>query len=274
VYSSDFTIAPKTLGEAYSAYKSVGSSVLVGGGWGLKNFITSHYDLAIELKQLEMNYIRDDGDEIVIGAMTDLAALQRSPLIRGLGGGVLSRYVQEIQNADMKRSVTLGGILAYKYPFSVMLPILLSMNVDVELYDKGRMSLDDYVACPPLGELITQIAIAKERVYVEYAALRNAQADIPYLTGAVSMRDDSWRIILGGRPSVAALAENASELLTEKGMAERENAAHVASEELDFAGDDACSEQERRKLAITIVRDMIKRSWKGFSRMLTSEIKK
>ena len=62
------------------------------------------------------------------------------------------------------------------------------------------MSLDDYLHCPPMGELVTGISIAKEAVYTAYKAYRKLPADEPYLVGAVTMREDSWCIVVGGRP--------------------------------------------------------------------------
>ena len=51
-------------------------------------------------------------------------------------------------------------------------------------------------------------------------------------------------------------------------MAVRENVAHLASEELDFANYGTCSEQERRSLTVDMVRKLIKEAWKGRSAQL------
>jgi CO/xanthine dehydrogenase FAD-binding subunit len=272
LFSSDYTVAPRTLEEVYSAYKSVASSVLVAGGKGLSHH-TDHYDLAIDLSNLGLNYIHDSGDEILIGAMTTLDAIGAYPFFRSFGGGVVSRYIHTLTDDELRQHATIGGVLACKMPFSVLIPILLCLTVDVELHDKGRMSLNDYLYCPPMGELITCVSIAKERLYTTYAAMRILPTDEPYLTGAVVLRENSWRIVVGGRPAIAAVAENASELLTEKGMTIRENVARVASEELEFENYGTCSEQERRKITVKMVRDLINSAWKGFSR-LRNEINK
>ena len=77
---------------------------------------------------------------------------------------------------------------------------------------------------------------------------------------------DQWRIVVGGRPGAAAIAEKASEELSAKGLQARENVAHMVSEELDFENFGPCSEQERRELTIDMMRILIKKAWKGFSR--------
>jgi len=56
-------------------------------------------------------------------------------------------------------------------------------------------------------------------------------------------------------------------------MTIRENVARVASEELEFENYGTCSEQERRKITVKMVRDLINSAWKGFSR-LRNEINK
>ena len=59
--------------------------------------------------------------------------------------------------------------------------------------------------------------------------------------------------------------------LTEKGMAVKENVAHLASEELDFGNFGTCSEEERRALTIDMVRGLIKSAWKGYNRYVVKK---
>ena len=152
-----------------------------------------------------------------------------------------------------------------KAPFSMIIPILLTMHVDVELYGKGRMSLADYLGCPPLGDMITQIDIAKGSGYGAFFFYRSLPTDEPYLTGAASIRAGRWRIAVGGRPGMAVLAERAAAELTDKGMAARENVAHLASEELEFANYGTCSGAERKALTVEMVRYLAETAWKGYS---------
>ena len=161
--SSDSVIAPHTSAEAYSAYRTVASSVLVAGAQELKRKDT-HYKLAIELDHAGLSYIRDGGEEIAVGAMTTMAEIEKSPLLKGLAGGAICASLREVPDRELKQRATLGGLIASKQPFSMLLPILLSLTVDVVLEDKGRMELRDYLSCPPMGELITEIVIAREFV--------------------------------------------------------------------------------------------------------------
>ena len=123
---------------------------------------------------------------------------------------------------------------------------------------------------PADGRIGSGISIAREEVYTAYKAYRRLPSDEPYLVGAASLRDDSWRIVVGGRPGAAAIAWSASDELTEKGMAVKENVAHLASEELDFGNFGTCSEAERRSLTIEMVRGLIKAASKGYSRHIAN----
>ena len=103
--------------------------------------------------------------------MTPLWQIKISPVIQKLAGGAVSRAISDIADKDIQRYGTLGGVISGKGAFSVLLPILLSLHVDVLLQDKGRMSLEDYLQCPPMGELVTGISIAREEVYTAYKAI-------------------------------------------------------------------------------------------------------
>lgn len=260
------TVRPSTSDEAYRIYSSADSAVFIAGGQRLK-FSKDHYDIAVDLSQTGLKQIVDGGDEIIIGAMVTLARMQVSPLIKDLAGGAISNCISMIAYKDVRSHGTIGAVMAVKDPFSVLLPVLLSLQVDVVLQGKGRMNLKDYLGCPPMGEMITQITIAKEPGYTAFTSYQVLPTDEPYLTGAVAMLPDSWRIVVGGRPGCAAIAEKASAELTEKGMAAKENVAHIASEELEFDDFGTCSEQERRDLTIDMVRKLIKNAWKGYTRL-------
>lgn len=263
--TSTLTVSPDNPAAAYTAYKDASSAVFLAGTQALK-YKHDHYDLAIDLSKTGLNFIQQRGDEIAIGAMTPLWQIQLSPLIQKLAGGAISRAITEVPDREVQKRGTLGAIIFRKDPFSVLLPILLSLTVDVHIQGKGRMNLNDYLSCPPMGELVTGISIAKENIYTAYKAYRKLPTDEPYLIGAVAMLEDSWRIVVGGRPGKAAIAETASAELSEKGMSVKENVAHLASEELDFGDFGTCSEQERRELTIEMVRRLIKLAWKGYNK--------
>ena len=162
--TSTTTLVPDNPAAAYAAYRQAASAVFLAGTQGLK-YKKDHYDLAVDLSKAGMQYIEEREDDIVIGAMTPLWQIKISPVIQEFAGGAISKAISDVADKNVQRYGTLGGVISGKAPFSVLLPILLSLHVDVQLQDKGCMSLDDYLYCPPMGELVTGISIAKEAVY-------------------------------------------------------------------------------------------------------------
>ncbi|WP_101912924.1 FAD binding domain-containing protein [Megasphaera vaginalis (ex Bordigoni et al. 2020)] len=255
---------PATPEEAYFMFQQTAGASFRAGGQRHR-YEKTQPPLTIDLANTGLSYIRDGGDELAVGAMTTLSDLEANGAVAGIDGGVLPRALREIHDRRLKENATLGALLAVKAPFSMIIPILLTMHVDVELYGKGRMSLADYLGCPPLGDMITQIDIAKGSGYGAFFFYRSLPTDEPYLTGAASIRAGRWRIAVGGRPGMAVLAERAAAELTDKGMAARENVAHLASEELEFANYGTCSGAERKALTVEMVRYLAETAWKGYS---------
>lgn len=230
---------PATPEEAYFMFQQTAGASFRAGGQRHR-YEKTQPPLTIDLANTGLSYIRDGGDELAVGAMTTLSDLEANGAVAGIDGGVLPRALREIHDRRLKENATLGALLAVKAPFSMIIPILLTMHVDVELYGKGRMSLADYLGCPPLGDMITQIDIAKGSGYGAFFFYRSLPTDEPYLTGAAAE-------------------------LTDKGMAARENVAHLASEELEFANYGTCSGAERKALTVEMVRYLAETAWKGYS---------
>lgn len=254
-------LQPETVAEAYEDYSSRNSSILLGGGCWLR-LSRRPLSTVIDLSGLELRYIREWDDEIIIGGMTTLRDIELSPMLQAFAGGVLVEGVRTILGPQFRACATIGGSVAAKFGFSDILPILLTLNTDVELYEAGRISLADYLACPRMRELVVNIIIEKENILVARRALRNSAGDFPYLTGAVSLTDKNvWKIAVGARPMVAKLAEKASAVLTEKGITVTDTVAMMAKEELNFQTNSHASKDYRRDMTAVMVGRMIKEVW-------------
>ena len=149
--------------------------------------------------------------------MTTMREIETSSLLKELAGGVIVECLKEFGDTGLKSKATIGGLIALKKPASLLIPILLALTTDVLLEGKGRMDLNDYLYCPPMGEMIKEVIIQKELVYTTYQVCQSKQGETIHLVGAVSMWDDHWRIVMGGRPGLAQIAEKASIVLSDKG---------------------------------------------------------
>lgn len=213
-------------------------------------------------------YISDCVEEIAIGANTTLQVLRNNTLLQDIAGGTFVQFLQDIQDTLETDPLSIGAVIASKNPQSLLIPFLISLKVDVVLRHKGRMCVRDYISCPPLGEDILEIRIAKEKVYAAYAAIRQEKTQIPYITAAVAVREEGWRVVIGARPGGALVAHNASIELTEKGVTVCENVAHLAAEEMAVSDDDLCTAQTRREYIKQIVRALVQKAWHGYSRVV------
>lgn len=158
--STTTVISPESAAEAYDAYHSTDSAILVAGAQEI-NKREGHYDLAIHLRNAGLDYIEDRGDEIAIGAMTTMREIETSSLLKELAGGVIVECLKEFGDTGLKSKATIGGLIALKKPASLLIPILLALTTDVLLEGKGRMDLNDYLYCPPMGEMIKEVIIQK-----------------------------------------------------------------------------------------------------------------
>lgn len=213
------------------------------------------------------NYIIDTGDEVAIGADTHFETLETDGQIKKIAGSMITFFLREMKEQYGGLPGTVGELVEAKAARSVLLPMLVSLKVDVVLHHKGRMCLRDYISCPPLGERVQEIRIVKEKVFASYAAVRQEQTRIPYVTAAIAVREEGWRVVIGARPGVAVVAAGAGTELTEKGIDVRENAAHLAAEETEFGDDALCTAAERRQMTAAIVRVLIKQAWQGYNKL-------
>ena len=105
----------KSIGEASGILKkSNGQTAVIAGGTdflhGLKDNIYSKYpDLVINLRSAgDGDYIREDGGEVCIGALTTLHSIERSQLLKEQYG-VLAQAAYEIATPQIRNNATVGG---------------------------------------------------------------------------------------------------------------------------------------------------------------------
>ena len=129
------------------------------------------------------------------------------------------------------------------------------------------MSLENYLLCPPVRDLICEIRILKEKIHVSYEVLRPLPSDEPVLVAAVSLSSRGWNIVVGGRPGIAAIAHNAVAELTEKGIKAKDNVAVMVRDELDFADFGAASETERKEMTVAMLKRLLPLVYEEFGKL-------
>jgi xanthine dehydrogenase iron-sulfur cluster and FAD-binding subunit A len=131
----------------------------------------------IDLKDMNLSYIKDDGDDFLIGAMTsayDLFTHEALP-------ESLKVASDKIGDIPLLHAVTIGGNLAILYHWVDLPPMLWALNAVITLYNpqENVMSSDEFFEYAKernvgtRGDLITEVLIPKppQNSYSEFQSL-------------------------------------------------------------------------------------------------------
>jgi carbon-monoxide dehydrogenase medium subunit len=199
------------------------------------------------------------GGELVVGSMTTLAELERSPLVRN-GWPVIARTLRTLSNVRVRNVATVGGHLAHADPHMDLPPLLGALGATVTVARKeGERTLPVMdIATGYLetslqrGELITQLivpALAGARAAYAKVTTRSAD-DWPAVGIAVVLRDSQARLVVSAatdRPTRLIAAERLLQgrLADEKAIAQ---AGEVAAEEARIESDLHGSAEYKKQL--------------------------
>jgi carbon-monoxide dehydrogenase medium subunit len=167
-------VAPTTVSDALAALAEHGDDAKVlGGGQSLLPILRMRLNapaVVVDLGRIpELQGITDDGDHLLIGAMTTYAAVLASEDVR-THAAVLSKAIATVADPQIRHRGTVGGALVHADPAGdVGAPILA---LDAELVITGADGATRTVAATDFfedlfttavgdGELLTQIRVPK-----------------------------------------------------------------------------------------------------------------
>lgn len=243
-----------SLEEAYNKLISGKKNVILGGMMWLK-MQTKIVPVAIDLSQLGLGQIEEKDDVIEIGAMTSLRQIEESEILKEYFGNTFKEVLSHIVGTQFRNTATIGGSVFSRFGFSDPLTVLLALDVKVELYGAGVMTLEEFMAADVQKDLLVKLIIKKEKTKAIYKCQRQTATDFPNLTVCVSKLDDQYKIVVGARPSRAKLAYKAMERL-EKGHG-IDDVVETVVEELNFGTNMRASKAYRMHLAKVLVRRSI-----------------
>jgi len=252
-------VVPKTTEEAYAALISKKSARLIGGGMFLR-MGNKRIGLAIDLSQAGLEYIKDTGEEIEIGAMTSLRTFETSEILKENYGSIIGDCVKHIIGVQLRNIATIGATVYSKYGFSDPITALLALNADIYLYKGGRISLEDYLKEDKLRiDILEKIIIKKNIDGGAFETMRNSAVDYAILSVAATKNDGKYRISIGARPREATLAYKAMEYLEEVEINEEtaKIAGEIASNEMHFGTNNRGSGEYRKELSKVLVKRAI-----------------
>ncbi len=237
-------IRAKSLEEAYSLHKK-GTCILGGMQW-LK-MGQGFYSKVIDLSDLHLSGITDEGDSYLVGAMTPLREMEESRELSSLTSGAMKEALRHIVGVQFRNLATLGGTVSGKYGFSDVLTMLLVLDSTVILYPHEELPLANYLEEPLGNRIVTGVRIRKENLSCRYASMRNTETDLPTLTCAMAKGDGGIRLAIGARPQIAKI------LTFPEGVSSDEMTGTALSS-LSFSSNLRGSEDYRRHLAKVLIR--------------------
>ena len=248
-------VQPDNLAEAYQILSDKRNNTILGGCAFLK-MGSKRISTAIDLSNLNLDYIKEQDGCIEIGAMTSLREIETHPLLKEYFNGVLPKSVNNIIGVQFRNGVTVGASVYSKYGFSDLITALLALDTEVELYKSGKMPLVDFLNKPYEKDILVKLRIKINNRNAVYLCLRKSASDYAVLNVAVSKLDDQWTVVVGARPSKAAIAISASVALSKGNLSseEIETAAHKAAEELSFGTNMRGTAEYRKALCRVLVK--------------------
>lgn len=254
-------IQPETQEEAYELLSKQKSNTILGGCAFLR-LGSKRIGTGIDLGKLNLEQITEREGYIEIGAMTSFRDLETNPLLKEAFNGIIPRAIGNIIGVQFRNGVTVGGSVFSKYGFSDLIPALLALDTEVELYKAGRMPLSEFLEKSFEKDLLTHIRIRQEERSATYQNLRISASDFPVLTVAVSRVGEAWKIVVGARPRTAQLALKAAEQLSlvlseakDQGIDKAlEAIADQVAEELSFGTNARGSAEYRKAICKVLVK--------------------
>ncbi|BAL80804.1 FAD binding domain-containing protein [Caldisericum exile] len=254
---------PKTIDDAVSILKEKGDKAkVVGGGLHLTVFPNPQIEYLIFLDNLDLNYVRDEGKYISIGATTTITDAANSKTLNELFDGKLSQSLSLIASELLRNQITFGGSVAQREPYSDIATILLSLDADVVYFDGSTHTenLNDFYKSDFREKLktgiITEVRIKKFDKLYKFGIERHVRnaTDISLLNMAMlgKIEDNVIEEIIvsyGSRPMPAERFSALEDFLRGKKLDEVITQVYnFAKEHADVKGDVRKDEAYRREL--------------------------
>lgn len=168
----DYT-APTTVPEAVQALADGDDdATLLGGGQSLMPVLRLRMaapSVVIDLGRVpELREVREDGDDLVIGAMATHHAVTNDPLVRE-HAGVLAQAAGAIGDPQIRYRGTIGGSLAHADPSGDIAPAVLALEGSMEITSAAgtrtvtarEFLRDQFTTALDEGEVLTAVRVPK-----------------------------------------------------------------------------------------------------------------
>lgn len=248
-------IFPKNLDEAYTTlHQNAGTTIL--GGCGYIRLGARKIKNAIDLSKLGLAAVTETESAIEIGAMCCLREFEINPLITDLGNGLLAESVKNIVGIQLRNSVTVGGTVAGRYPFSDPITALIAMGAEIEFHNAGRINLHEYLQGKGFKDIVTKIVLPKTPSIGAFESIRKSATDYAVLNTAIVKTDTQYRVVVGSRPGKAVFISQAMNYLQDNKLTEATivEAARLVTESAEFGDNPRGSKDYRKAICPVLIK--------------------
>jgi len=200
-------LAPTSVEEALSALASAGDDVkIMAGGQSLLPVLRMRLnapDVVIDLGRIDsLRGVRDDGDALVIGALTTHSEMVTNDLVRE-HASLLSKAAAEVADNQIRHRGTFGGALAHADPAGDMGAAALALGSEFVIAGAGgtrTVGADDFFVDlfeTAIGEdeILTEIRVPKHTGWgAHYEKFVRVAHQWPIIAVAAAVRVDGGTI--------------------------------------------------------------------------------
>ena len=270
--------SPKTVSEAVLTLSQLdGTAKVLAGGTDLLPMMKQRAitpGSVVNIKNItELAYIREDADGLKIGAMTTIADIKESDIIKQK---CVSLYeaARKFGTPVVRNMATMGGNICRSSPSADTVPPLMVFDAEVKLVGpKGErgLLLEDFFTGPGENvlkqELLTEIIIPKkeDRYGTAFEKVGRSSADLAKLNCAVRItvsggRCDDIRIALGAVADKPIRAKKAEQAIKGKTISDEatEAAAQKVTGDIAAITDVRSTAVYRTDVSKVLVRRLIK----------------
>lgn len=225
----------------------------------------------IDLQDLGLDFIEDQGEQLRLGAMCTAYTLTRSDACANLASGILRDVGIAMGPQPVRNRVTVGGNVMQVFRWCDLPVALMAFDAEFELTGPGGTTrkigaLEFFDGQPRrklgVGELLTSVIIPKggdARVGV-FDKLAQTAVDHALVNVALTLEMDgelcsSLRVVLGAVRNLPQRLESVEGACIGKRLdAEKINAAALMARQCDVKADRRGDEEYRRDVAVVMVR--------------------
>lgn len=274
---------PKTLSEALSLLEKYdGTARPIAGATDL--FVKKNPEIKqlVDIRDIGLNYIEEDGSDLVIGATTTLSEIEDSPTVKGGSFRALREAVHQIGCVQVRNTATIGGNLCNASPAADSASVLIAMDATARIVGpKGErdVPLEEFFQGPGKTVLGSSDLLKELRIPtpspnsgIVFMKIGRTAVDIALVNASVRVTFRSKtsicgdaRIVLGAVAPVPMRARKAEKLLVGNEISDDNivKVAETAAAETQPISDVRASAAYRREMSKVLIRRAIKQAFAG-----------